>query len=1049
MIDKRKNIADIYPLSPLQEGILFHTLLSPHSGVYQPQVCLTLVGSLDISRFKQAWETIIARHQLFRVSFHWEKRDRPFQAVYRQVNLPWEEQDWRDISLDKQEQKLAEFLEVDRKRDFDLKNPPQMRLTLIHCPDNRYYFLWTQHHLIIDGWSSGLVVKEVFQAYNGKIELSYTRPYGDYIGWLKQQDKTTAKAFWKKELTGFTTPTNWGIENNKPILPENISQAEQEICLSENITTNLKSLAQQQEITLNTLIRGALGLLISYYSGEQDIVFGATCSGRAGTLEGLNSMVGLFINTLPVRIKVPPQQNLVSWLKELQTQQGKTSQYEYVSLLEIQENSDLATGTSLFDTILVFENYPVDLSVAQTTQSLTIDSVKSTEWTSLPLTILVAGTRELSIKIKYHCHRFSDGDIDRLLNNFQNILTKIIENPKQQLWELSENIGNAESTGNVEILDSLLPQLFEKQVEKTPDNIAVIFEEESLTYEKLNKKANQVAHHLQKLGVKPETLVGICLQRSLEIVIAILAILKVGGAYVPIDPTYPLERINFILEDAQISILLTNQDFPNCPVKTLINLQTNYFQSYPEQNTNPTPELSLDNSIYALYTSGSTGNPKAVINTHRGLLNRLNWMQKAYELTPDDRVLQKTPYTFDVSVWEFLWTLLNGACLVIAKPDGHQDSAYLASLIIEQNITTVHFVPSMLQVFLEEQKASQCNSLKRVICSGEALSVDLRNRFFQTIKAELNNLYGPTEAAIDVTACTCQTDDLSVPIGLPIDNIQVYVLNAQLQLLPVGVVGELYLGGEGLARGYLNKPDLTAENFVPNPFKAGARLYRTGDLVRYQEDGNVEYVGRIDNQVKIRGVRLELGEIEAILSQHPDIIACVVLAKEFAPGDRRLLAYIQTSQTEDISEELRQFLGERIPNYGIPSVFITLESFPLTNNGKLNTKALLALNYSSKKQIISPRNETETAIMEIWKEILKVDNLSIDDNFFELGGNSLIATRVNSRLRQSFSLDLPLRTLFEKPTIASLAQRIDVIQLSVQPAATPIDSTKQRKEIEI
>ena len=260
MIDKRKNIADIYPLSPLQEGILFHTLLSPHSGVYQPQVCLTLVGSLDISRFKQAWETIIARHQLFRVSFHWEKRDRPFQAVYRQVNLPWEEQDWRDISLDKQEQKLAEFLEVDRKRDFDLKKPPQMRLTLIHCPDNRYYFLWTQHHLIIDGWSSGLVVKEVFQAYNGKIELSYTRPYGDYIGWLKQQDKTTAKAFWKKELTGFTTPINWGIENNKPILPENISQAEQEICLSENITTNLKSLAQQQEITLNTLIRGALGL---------------------------------------------------------------------------------------------------------------------------------------------------------------------------------------------------------------------------------------------------------------------------------------------------------------------------------------------------------------------------------------------------------------------------------------------------------------------------------------------------------------------------------------------------------------------------------------------------------------------------------------------------------------------------------------------------------------------------------------------------------------------------------------------------------------------
>lgn len=438
MIDKKKNIEDIYPLSPLQQGILFHTLLTPHSGVYQPQLCLTLVGALNIPRFKQAWKTIIARHQPFRVSFHWEKRDRPFQAVYREVKLPWEEQDWRDISPEEQEQKLQEFLEKERKRDFDLKNPPQIRLKLIYLAKNRYYLVWTQHHLILDGWSSGLVVKEVFQQYHGdgNLSLNHPRPYGDYISWLQQQDETVAKTFWKQKLKGFTTPTSWNVPGKSGILAENSSQAEQEIALSPQTTTALKSLAQQQELTLNTVIRGALALLLSYYSGEDDIIFGATGSGRSASLEGINSMVGLFINTLPVRVQVPPQAKLIPWLKQLQVEQGESSQYEYVSLLEIQKNSDLPPGTPLFDTILVFENYPVDPSVAQLSETLTIESVKSTEWTSLPLTILVGGGSELSIKMKYHCDRFSDAVINRLLAHFQTLLTHIIENPQQLLWQI-------------------------------------------------------------------------------------------------------------------------------------------------------------------------------------------------------------------------------------------------------------------------------------------------------------------------------------------------------------------------------------------------------------------------------------------------------------------------------------------------------------------------------------------------------------------------------------------------------------------------------------
>ncbi|MEM8777531.1 MAG: amino acid adenylation domain-containing protein, partial [Cyanobacteria bacterium P01_G01_bin.49] len=1072
------------------QGILFHALFTPGSGIYVPQLCFTLIGFLDISTFRQVWQDVITRHQTFRASFHWEKRDRPFQVIYRQVELPWQEEDWQELSPDEQHKQLEIFLEEDRKRDFDLKNPPQMRLTLIRLTEDRYYLIWTQHHLILDGWSAGLVVQQVFKQYNDRehnLPLVSSRLYGDYIAWLQQQDETVAKTFWQKTLAGFTTPTRWGVERKELGIDNNFQQAEQQVSLSPKITTDLKTLAQQHQVTLNTIIRGAFALLLNYYSGEEDIVFGATCSGRSSTLKDIESMVGLFINTLPVRVHISPQQKLIPWLKQLQIQQAEASQYEYVSLFDIQQESDLPPGIPLFDSILVFENYPVDPSIAQATETLTIEAVSSVEWTSLPLTVLVGEEVELSIKIKYHCDRFSDIIINRLLQHFQTLLTEIAQKPQRQLWQFpiltpseQEQLiiqGNEEQeagfreqgVGSREQGEVFIHQLFETQVEKEPEAIALIFEDQQLTYQELNIKANQLAHYLQSLGVQPETLVGICLDRSLEMVIAILAILKAGGAYVPLDPSYPPERITFILKDAQINILLVTQDSSNFPVQTLIDLNKDCPQISQALHTNPTPQISLDNSIYALYTSGSTGKPKGVINTHRGVLNRLNWMQKAYGLTSGDRqgrsfadrVLQKTPYTFDVSVWEFLWTLLNGACLVIAKPGGHQDSGYLVDLIITQQITTIHFVPSMLQVFLEEANVSQCSSLKRVICSGEALSVDLKNRFFQKLNAQLHNLYGPTEAAIDVTAWSCQPDDLSVPIGQSIDNIQGYVLNKQQQLVPVGVAGELYLGGEGLARGYLNRADLTAQCFVPNPFdpplpplrKGGkqeatsSRLYKTGDRVRYREDGSLEYLGRLDNQVKIRGVRLELGEVEAILEKYPDVIACAVLAKEFEPGDHRLIAYIQTPQTEDISQELREFLADRLPSYGIPSAFIKLESFPLTANGKLDRKALLNLNPDSVREIIAPRNATEMKIATIWAEILKIETLSIDDNFFELGGNSLLATRINSRLRQAFNLDLPLRTLFEKPTVASLAERIHVIQMSVQQRS--IDSNQQRKEIEL
>ena len=496
----------------------------------------------------------------------------------------------------------------------------------------------------------------------------------------------------------------------------------------------------------------------------------------------------------------------------------------------------------------------------------------------------------------------------------------------------------------------ILHALMEAQVKRTPDSIAVVFDQHQLSYNDLNQQANRLSRRLLRMGVGPDKLVGICVERSLEMVVGLLAILKAGGAYVPLDPAYPAERLSYMLSDSRVSVLLTQERLvprlPQHDAQVLCLDRLNEIVA-AEDSSNLETNVYPENLAYTIYTSGSTGRPKGAMNTHRAICNRLQWMQQEYQLTDNDRVLQKTPFSFDVSVWEFFWPLITGAKLIVCRPGGHQDGAYLAQLIKDEGITTLHFVPSMLQLFLEEKGIESCSSLRRVICSGEALPLELQRKFFSRVKAELHNLYGPTEAAVDVTYWKCDrsTELKTVPIGRPIANTQILVLDSSLEPVPIGVPGELYIGGMNLGRGYLGRPELTAERFVPHPFAItpGERLYRTGDLARFLPDGNVDFLGRMDTQVKIRGFRIELGEIEEVLSQHPAVKSVVVLAREDDPGEKRLVAYIVCdSAMEPTVSTLSAFLGAKIPDYMIPSAFVFLKEFPLNPNGKLDRNALPA-----------------------------------------------------------------------------------------------------------
>ncbi|MGW8391849.1 amino acid adenylation domain-containing protein [Pseudoduganella sp. HUAS MS19] len=1022
-------LGDLYPLSPMQAGMLFHSVLEPEGTAYINQLRLEF-EDLDSARFKAAWQATMASHDVLRTAFI--QGDYPLQWVARAVQLPLAEHDWS--ARPDQDAALDALALAERARGFDLATPPLMRLVLVDCGGGRHHLVWTRHHLLLDGWSSARLMAEIMARYAGQAPALPRARYRDYIGWLQQRDGAAAEHYWRTLLADVEGPTLLAALVKAPDGGSGHHEHVQAFGPAE--TERLAQFARAQRVTLNTLVQAAWALLLQRMvgqGGQGSVCFGATTAGRPAELPGADEVLGLFINTLPVLAKPDPHHRVGDWLRALQAQNIASREFEHTPLYEIQRYAG-TRGQALFDSILVFENYPVDEALRQPGLRVTLADVRDD--TSYPMTVLVNLGQELAISYGFPGQCFSAGQVQELAAQMRALLFGLSESPQRCLADVAmlppadtELLARWGEGGPAWPETQPVQRLFEQQVRLQPQAIALLCGDETLSYAELNVRANRLAHHLLRLGVQPETRVGIALERSVDMVVALLAVLKAGGAYVPLDPDYPSERLAYMVEDSGIALLLTHGALRGRlpPAGALPVLELDGLALDGEPAHDPQVALHGEHLAYVIYTSGSTGRPKGAANRHCALYNRLVWMQDAYCLDGSDTVLQKTPFSFDVSVWEFFWPLMVGARLAMAGPGEHRDPARLVELIVRHGVTTLHFVPSMLQAFLAHAGIEACSGVRRIVCSGEALPAEAQQGVFARLpQARLYNLYGPTEAAIDVTHWRCRDDGRSqVPIGQPISGIRTLVLDAGLNLAPAGVAGELYLGGIGLARGYLGRAGLTAERFVADPFDAaGGRLYRTGDLVRWNGAGQLEYLGRLDHQVKIRGLRIELGEIEAALLAQPEVREAVVVAQQGA-GGARLVAYVAAHAGQAIdTAALRARLGRTLADYMVPGVVMVLERLPLNANGKVDRKALPAPEAAAGKAYEAPQGEMEAALAAIWAEVLGVERVGRNDNFFELGGHSILALRLQGAVQQQFAARLPLRSYFENPSVAALAQRL-------------------------
>jgi amino acid adenylation domain-containing protein len=1037
------------PLSFSQQRLWFLNQLEPNSSAYNIPAAVKITGKLNITALSESIREIIRRHEVLRTTFTVVDGE-PIQVIGKAENFTLPVVDLQILPPEQKQQEVLNLAALEAQKPFDLAKGPLIRAKLFRLSETNHVVLLTVHHIISDGWSTGILIKELTALYTafcqGQPSLLPELPlqYADFTIWerkrLQGEVLQNLLDYWKQRLGDSLPILELPSDRPRPAISSHPKGAAQIFQISPELTQKLVAFSQQEKVTLFMTLLAAFKILLYRYTHQEDIIVGTPIANRnRSETEGL---IGFFVNTLVLRTNLannPSFRELLQQVREVTLGAYAHQDLPFEKLVEELQPGRNLSHNPLFQVMFVLQNASTEVLRLP---ELTIEPLKiQKKTTNFDLTLSISETQtSLKGDLEYNTDIFNDDRITRMLGHFQVLLEAIVTNPQQRLSELPLLTPNEEQQLLVEWNKTqveypqkqCIHQLFAAQVQKTPEAVAVVCKNEYLTYKQLNAKANQLARYLQKQGVKPEEFVGICVERSLEMAIGLLGILKAGGAYIPLDPSYPQQRLAWMQENSQLKILLTQKhllaSLPACKAK-VICLDTNWELIAAEAVDNPVCSISSENLAYVIYTSGSTGQPKGAMNTHQAVCNRLLWMQDYCQLTPADKVLQKTPFSFDVSVWEIFLPLMVGASLVLAEPNGHRDPNYLVKLIVQQQITTVHFVPSMLQVFLQHPDVETCKSLRRVICSGEALTLELQKRYFSRLNAPLFNFYGPTEAAIDVTFCKCENHPFSTaapPIGRPIANTQIYLLDRYLNPVPIGVPGELYIGGIGVGRGYLNNPQLTAQKFIPDPFSKipGVRLYKTGDLARYLPDGNIEYLGRIDYQVKLRGFRIELGEIEAVLEQHPAVSQCVVMMREDIPGNQCLVAYVAAENVA--SDELRQHLRHKLPEHMIPGAFVILDSLPLTFNGKVNRLALPA---PTRQQLEENNYLTLTPIQEIlagiWSEILAIKPIGLHDNFFELGGHSLVATRVISQIRKVFQIELPLRCVFESPTIAKLAAEIE------------------------
>ena len=1045
----RRAKSDRCPLSFAQERLWFLAQLQPHSPLDSVSAAVRVQGTLDVSALRRSLEAIVIRHQSLRATFvAVDGRPRQIIAESQTVELPVI--DLQGLPPSERASAAKRLATEEARRPFDLARGRLWRFRLYRLREAEHVLLVSMHQIVSDDWSMLVLFRELAVLYTA---LSRGQPsplpelpiqYGDFAiwqrEWLRGEVLEQQLSYWKAQLSGALPVLELPTDRPRPPV-QSYRAARAHRLLPQTVTRGLIGLSHREGATLFMTLLSAFQTLLHRHTGQDDIVVGSPIAGRnRAETEGL---IGFLTNTLVLRTDLsgnPTFRELLGRVREVTLGAHAHADLPFAKVVEELQPERNLSHSPLFQVTFRLTNTPekhLELP------GLTIDAFDiETGVSSFDLALEVAETLQgLSCTVTYHRDLFESATIARMLAHFQTLLEAILADPNRPVSDLPllteatrrQILVDWNDTAADFPKDACIHELFESQVRRTPDAVAAVFEDEQLTYRELNTRANQLAHHLRTLGVGPETRVGIHMERSLEMVVGILGVLKAGGAYVPLDTAYPKERLVFMIQDTQAPVLLTQARLREAMAESVAHvvcLDADWDTVATHSGANPASGVTARNLAYVIYTSGSTGQPKGVMVEHRALANHMHWVQSAFPLSESDRELQHTPLTFDVSVWEFFAPLLSGARLILARPDGQRDSAYLVEVIAQQRVTSIQVVPSLLRMLVEEPRLSACTTLRRVFCGGEALSVELAQRLFARLDVELYNLYGPTETCIDATCWRCDRGQNTILIGRPLANTQTYILDPQRQPVPIGMPGELYIGGDGLARGYLNRPDLTAEKFVPNPFggETCTRLYRTGDLARYRPDGNIEFLGRLDHQVKLRGFRVELGEIEAVLGQHPAVQETVVVAREDSPGDKRLVAYIVPGSDQTLeSGELRSYLKRKLPEYMVPSAFMMLDALPLTPSGKVDRRRLPARDRARsqrKSGYVAPRNVIEERLAKIWEQVLGIEPISVTDNFFDLGGHSLLAVRLFVKIERRLARSLPLASIFEAPTVEQLAAMI-------------------------
>ena len=1032
IIGHRPNF-DSAPLSFAQEQVWLHSQMAGEIPLYNESITVYRHGALDIGVLESCLSEIVRRHEIWRTTFDLVD-GKPVQIIHpapSEFPLPFE--DLCALPEGEREKKLEQLATQEISHPLDLKRGPLMRALLVQTEEQTFRLFVTFHQIVFDAVSAYTIflpeLVTLYESFSSAKPSPLVEPklqYADFAYWQRNRNNTSTAhvAYWRERLAGELPLLEWPSDRPRPAVKTHRGQIER-FSLPATLIQAARTASHQVGASFYMTLLASLVALLHRYTNQEDIVLGGFTAGR--NRPELEDIPGYFVNPLPLRFDVSGNPTF----KELQLRVRGTllealshEETPFAEIVKCTQHRGDPSRNPLFQIVLSQQPKLPNLPDGWTL----VTEEFSNGCSKLDLVIVVDDRGKAVFgPITYNPDLFEADTVRRMVRHWETLLADASAHPEKRVSELSilteserqQILFDWNNTSKDYPTQVCLHTLIEQQVQKTPEAIALKYQDEQLSYRELNTRANQLAHRLRKLGVGPDALVAIFMERSIEMVVGLLGVLKAGGAYVPLDVDSPSDRLRTMLEDSGPQVVLSQRHLiDRLPTHTSrqLCLDTDWSDIARENASNPQLDTDASNAAYAIYTSGSTGKPKGVVNIHAGIVNRLLWMQDAYQLTHNDRILQKTPYTFDVSVWEFFWPLMTGSCLVVAEPGGHRDPNYLVEVIKREKITTVHFVPSMLQIFLEASGVEECTSIKRVICSGEALSPELQKHFFTRLRAELHNLYGPTEASVDVSYWQCipEYEGPTVPIGRPIANMRLHVLDRNLQPVPVGIAGELHIGGIGLARGYLNRPELTAERFIPDPFtnSQGERLYKTGDLARYRPDGAIEFLGRLDDQVKIHGIRIELGEIEAVLHSHPAVREARVIVREDTPGARRLVAYVVSAHKSDhLVKTLGDYLSESLPVFMVPWI-VAIDRLPVTNNGKLDRRALPVPEAPKIDAIVeAPKDPVEKMLAELWRELLGLHTVSAYDNFLDLGGDSLLAVQFVTRLQKEAGIRIKTNEL--------------------------------------